>query len=90
MKRPIEGYVGDRLLRIRKMDLRDRLRRFVLQHKVAGSAEGTAFRIDVDLRIDRNDLGLRQVLVFLEVLFVVCLDIAPVLVGQVSFNTWVL
>ena len=51
VERPVEGYALDRLLGVGDMDLRDRLGRLVLQHKMAGSAEGAALRIDVDLRI---------------------------------------
>ena len=39
--------------------------------------------IDVDVRVDGDDLGLRQVFVFLEVAFVVGLDVAAILGGQI-------
>ena len=61
----------------------DRLRGLVLQDEVSAAGERPALREDVDIGIDGDDLGLRQILVFLEVALVVGLDVAPVLGGEI-------
>ena len=55
----------------------------VLEDEVAGAGEGAALGKDVDVGVDGNDLGLRQVLVLLEIALVVGLDVAAVLGGEV-------
>ena len=76
VERAVELDVGDRLLLIGEMDLRDRLVGLVLQRHADGSVEGAALGIDIDGGIDGGDLGLQQVFVLLELAFVVGLDVA--------------
>ncbi len=75
-KGAIELDVGDGLLGIDDVDLRDGVRGFVLEDEVAGAGEGAALGEDVDVGVDGDDLGLRQVLILLEVALVVSLDVA--------------
>jgi hypothetical protein len=79
----VEVNVGDRLLDIDYVYLRDGCRRFVLQDEVAGSREGAPLGEDVDGCVYGDDLGLRKTLIFLEVALVLRLDITPSLAVQV-------
>src|SRR5487761_1372745 len=83
VERAVELDVRDRLLLIRDVDLRDGLRRLVLQREAARTVEGAATWVDVDRGFDRSDLRLRQQFVLLEVSLVSSPDVAAVLGGKV-------
>ena len=88
VERPVEADVRDRLLLVGEVHLRDRLRRLVLQREAAGAVERAALGIDVDVGIDRGDLGLRQELVLLEVALVARLDVrGRSLAVEISLST---
>ena len=72
----IELDVGDGLLSVDDVDLGDGVGGFVLEDEVAGAGEGAALGEDVDVGVDGDDLGLREVLILLEVALVVGLDVA--------------
>ncbi len=65
------------------MNLTNRLRCLVLQNKVAGAVERAALGIDVDVGVDSDDFGLRNVLVPLPVTLVLGLYVAAVLGSKV-------
>ena len=71
VERAVEAHVRDGLLLVGDVDLADRLRGLVLEDEVAGAGEGAALREDVDVGVDRDDFGLGEVLVLLEVALVV-------------------
>src|ERR1700731_4025176 len=73
MKRPVELNLCHRLMLIRQMNLRDRLRALVLKRESPRAVEGAAFGIDIDGRIDRRYLRLREILVLLQ---------SPLVVGE--------
>ena len=56
----VELDVGDGLLGVDDVDLRDGVRGFVLEDEVAGAGEGAALGEDVDVGVDGDDLGLRE------------------------------
>src|SRR5208282_427364 len=77
VKGPVKLKVTDRLPYIANMNLRDRLTRLVLQSHVHASLERSALGINIDRRVDRRNLGLKQIFVLLELALVIGLDVAP-------------
>ncbi len=76
MEGAVEAEIRDRLPAIDDVDLGNGIRGLVLKKEVAGAGEGATFGEDVDLRVDGENLRLRQELVLLEVALVLRLEIA--------------
>src|ERR1700722_16243344 len=83
MEGSVELHIGNGLLRIDDVNLRDWTRGLILQNKMTRTREGAALRKDVDRCVDCDDLRLRQVFVFFEVPLVVCLDVTASLCIQI-------
>ena len=66
VERAVELDIGDRLLLIGDVDLRDRLIGLVLQRQADVAVEGSALGINVNGGVDSRDLGLEEVLVLFE------------------------
>src|SRR5882757_8496274 len=66
---PAETNTRDRLELICDVNLTNWLRSLVLQDEMSGPVKGPAFGIDVDVGVDGDDLGLRNVFVLFPVTF---------------------